>query len=95
MRGEIEEKLGIPEDFGGLVGAWIGDRGVIARCGHGEIIEAMLLTPLNALQLVKIAPAIVAQGREQGKITAEHHRQSDALPMIPPSEYHPDYAPRD
>lgn len=93
---EIEEKFGIPEEFGGLVGAWLDDEhAMVLRVGHGRIVEGMQLTPLNALQMLQNLKELIRVGKAEGKITDEHVRQSLELPPIPPSEYHPDYAPRD
>lgn len=92
----VEKALGIPESFGGLLGAWVDDdHALIARVGYGRIQEAMMLTPLNALQLRRNMDELISRGKADGRITDEHERQSAELPPMPPGEYHPDYAPRD
>jgi hypothetical protein len=93
---EIEEKFGIPPEFGGLVGAWLDDdHAMVLRVGHGRIIEGIQLTPLNALQMRQNLDELIRRGKSEGKITEEHERQSRELPPMPPSEYDPDYAPKD
>jgi hypothetical protein len=93
---EIEEKFGIPEEFGGLVGAWLDDEhAMVLRVGYGKIIEGIRLTPLNALQMRQNLDELIRRGKAEGKITEEHEREAKQLPPMPPSEYHPDYAPKD
>lgn len=93
---EIEEKFGIPEGFGGLIGAWLDDEhAIVMRVGHGRIVEGIQLTPLNALQMRRNVDELIRRGKAEGKITEEHERESAELPVMPAAEYHPDYAPRD
>ena len=72
--------LNIPADFGGLIGFWRGDRALVARYGQGQIIEGMVLTPLNLLQARKIITDLIAQGEASGEITVAHHAQCEQLP---------------
>lgn len=91
----VEKALGIHEDFGGLIGAWIDDEhAFVARVGHGRIQEAMQLTPLNALQLRRNVDELIRRGKTDGRITEEHEQQSSELPPMPAAEYDPDYTPR-
>jgi hypothetical protein len=91
----IEEKFGIPEEFGGLVGAWVEDYAVALRVGHGRIVESMRFTPLNLLQMRQNLDELIRRGKAEGRITEELEREAKQLPPMPPSEYHPDYAPKD
>lgn len=90
-----ERALGIHEDFGGLVGGWLGDHAFVAHVAHGRIVDTIRLTALNLLQLRTQADQLIQIGKREGKVTGEHEREAAGLPPIPPSEYHPDYAPRD
>lgn len=86
----LERDLGIPGDFGGIAAAWVDDtRAVLLHIGHGKIIEAIGLTPLNALQALKMLDHLVEDGRGRGYITVEHERQSDALPGPGPADKAP------
>lgn len=91
-----ERSLGIPEDFGGLIGGWLSDEhAFVAHVAHGRIVEVMRLTPLNLLQLRTHADHLIRLGKKDGQITEDHEREAASLPPMPPSEYDPDYAPKD
>lgn len=76
----------VPPDFGGLIGYWVGYKAVVGRYGEGEPVEGIVFTPLNLLQVRKLIETLIEEGVADGRITAEHLRQSEELPMTPKGE---------
>lgn len=70
----------VPDDFGGMIGYWLGGRAYLVRYGRGAPIEGVQMTPLNLLQARKLLGDLIEIGEKDDTITDEHRRQSSQLP---------------